>query len=59
MKDRVVKKLSNWKQQTLYQGGKEVLIKAVACSVPTYIMACFKLPKKIYGEMNSAIAKFW
>ena len=22
-------------------------------------MACFKLPKKIYGEMNSAIAKFW
>ena len=59
VRDKVVKKLSNWKQQTLSQGGKEVLIKAVASSVPTYMMACFKLPKKICGEMNSAVANFW
>ena len=39
--------------------GKEVLIKAVACSVPTYTMACFKKPKKICREINTTIASFW
>ena len=31
----------------------------MASSAPTYMMACFKLPKKICGKMNSAIANFW
>ena len=59
VRDKVVKKLSNWKQQTMSQGGKKVLIKAVASSVPTDMMACFKLPKKICGEMTSVVANFW
>ena len=35
-RDNVVLELENWKHQTLSQEGKKVLIKAVACSVPTY-----------------------
>ena len=55
----MIAKLKNWKQQSLSSGGKEVLIKAVACTMPMYTMACFKLPKKLCVEMNSAMAKFW
>ena len=36
-----------------------MLIKVVACSVPTYVMACFKFPKKISDNMNASIANFW
>ena len=59
VRDKVLMKFKSWKQQTLSQGGKEVLIKAVACAIPTYTMACFKIPKKICSEMNSAMEKFW
>ena len=38
--------------------GKEILIKVVAYAIPTYIIDCFKVPKKCYEEMNSAVAKF-
>ena len=39
--------------------GKEVLIKAVAQSIPSYTMGVFQLPLKICDELNSMCAKFW
>ena len=39
--------------------GKEVLIKAVAQSIPTYTMGVFQLPVKICNELNSMCARFW
>ena len=38
VKHRIVGKLKGWKQQTLSYGGKEVLVKAVACAVPIYTL---------------------
>ena len=38
---------------------KKVLIKTVTSAIPTYMMACFKIPKEIYREMNSTMANFW
>ena len=32
--------------------GTEVLIKVVACAIPTYTMQCFKVPKKVCDECN-------
>ena len=39
--------------------GKEVLIKAVAQSIPSYTMGVFQLPLKLCDELNSMCAKFW
>jgi len=43
--DRVWKKLKGWKERYLSRAGKEVLIKAVAQAIPSYIMSCYKLPE--------------
>ena len=39
--------------------GKEVLIKAVAQSIPTYTMGVFQLPVKLCNELNAMCARFW
>ena len=58
LKDRVWKKLQGWKGKLLSKAGKEVLIKAVAQSIPTYTMRVFLLPMRLCDELNSLCAKF-
>ena len=43
----------------LSRAGKEILIKAVAQSIPAYIMSVFQLPMKLCDELDSLCAKFW
>ena len=45
LKDRIWNKVQGWMEKCLSAGGKEVLIKSVAQSIPTYSMSCFKLPR--------------
>jgi hypothetical protein len=45
--DRVWKKLKGWKEKKLSFAGRGVLIKAVVQAIPTYLMSCFLLPKKM------------
>ena len=59
IKERLGKKLAGWKEKLLSKAGKEVLIKAVAQAIPTYIMNCFKLPDSLYDELTSLIRNFW
>ena len=59
LKDRVWKKLQGWKSKLLLRAGKEVLIKAVAQSIPTYTMGVFQLPLKLCNELNVMCARFW
>ncbi|XP_041009440.1 uncharacterized protein LOC121253499 [Juglans microcarpa x Juglans regia] len=59
IKERVWKKISNWKNSFLSSAGKEVLIKAVLQAIPTYTMSVFKLPKNLCKELNSLMANFW
>ncbi|KAL4610617.1 hypothetical protein ACB092_08G063900 [Castanea dentata] len=59
LKDRVWKKLQGWMGMLLSKAGKEVLIKAMAQSIPTYTMSVFQLPLKLCDELNALCAKFW
>ena len=47
LKERVWRKLQGWKGKLLSRAGKEVLIKAVAQSIPTYTMGGFSVSWKI------------
>lgn len=46
-------------EKALSTGGKEVLIKSVAQAIPTYSMACFKLPRGLCQHINGILRKFW
>lgn len=51
--------MQGWMEKCLSAGGKEVLIKSVAQAIPTYSMACFKLPRGLCEHINGLIRKFW
>lgn len=59
IKERVGKKISIWKEKMLSMGGKEILIKVVAQSIPTYAMSVFQLPKGFCEELESMTRRFW
>ena len=59
IKEKLVKKLVGWKEKLLSKASNEVLIKAVAQTIPTYIMSCFKLPDTLCEELMSMIRNFW
>ena len=43
----------------LSRAGKEVLIKVVAQSIPTYTMGVLLLPVKLCNDLNAMCARFW
>lgn len=57
--DRIMNKLAGWKQNTLSQAGKEVLIKAVINAISNYTMSCLLLPKGWCQDINKLVANFW
>ncbi|KAH1048031.1 hypothetical protein J1N35_038815 [Gossypium stocksii] len=59
LKDRFKPRIDNWSIRHLSQGGKEVFIKAILQSIPTYTMACFLLPKSLCAKLEGIIDKFW
>lgn len=59
MQERIKKKLQGWKEKTLSQAGREVLIKSVAQAIPTYLISCLKLTKKLCDEINAVVRDFW
>ncbi|KAK2642390.1 hypothetical protein Ddye_024153 [Dipteronia dyeriana] len=56
---RIWDKIRGWRDKFLSVGGKEVLIKAVIQSVPTYSMSLFQLPKCLLQETYRLSARFW
>lgn len=56
--DCVWKKVKGWIKGFLSRVGKEVFIKAVAQSIPTYIMSCYRIPEQYCRETESMLEKF-
>ena len=59
IKERIWNKMQGWKERLLSQAGKEVMIKAVIQSIPTYSMNVFCLPLGLIKDIESMIRKFW
>ena len=58
LKERVWKKIQSWKGKLLSTAGKEVLIKVVAQSIPTYTMGVFQILGKLCDELDAMCARF-
>ncbi|GAA0156366.1 hypothetical protein LIER_38260 [Lithospermum erythrorhizon] len=50
VRERVDERIKWWKGKLLFQPGKEILIKAVATTIPNYMRNCFKLLGLIEGR---------
>ena len=58
-KERLAKRMIGWSEKYMSSGGKEVLIKAVAQAIPTYVMGIFKLPARYCEDYMKMIRNFW
>ncbi|CAN6246168.1 unnamed protein product [Urochloa humidicola] len=59
LKERVWARIQGWKEKTLSWAGKEVLIKAVAQAIPTFVMGCFDITKEMSDQISTTISRYW
>jgi hypothetical protein len=59
LKGRIWNRIQGWKEKTLSWAGKEVLMKAVAQAIPTFVMGCFDITKEICDQISTLIARYW
>jgi hypothetical protein len=59
IKDRVWKKINSWSSKSLSKAGREVLIKSVLQSIPTYFMSIFTIPSSLCDEIEKMMNSFW
>ncbi|KAF7825904.1 reverse transcriptase [Senna tora] len=59
IKEKVVNKISGWKENFLSNAGKEVLIKFVIQAIPSYAMSILRFPKSFCQSISSLVANFW
>ncbi|KAJ8762430.1 hypothetical protein K2173_007869 [Erythroxylum novogranatense] len=59
IKDRIWKKVNDWKNKMLSRAGKETLIKFVAQALPAYCMNVFQLPLSLCDELQKIMNSYW
>nr|XP_027096039.1 uncharacterized protein LOC113715935 [Coffea arabica] len=59
IRENIKRKLQDWRNKLLSTAGKEVILKAVSMSMPTYAMSCFKLPRKLCKDISALKANYW
>ncbi|CAA0808193.1 Uncharacterized mitochondrial protein AtMg00310 [Striga hermonthica] len=59
IRERILKRLQSWRINLFSSAGREILIKAVVQSIPTYFMSLFRIPKFICDQLLSLVAPFW
>lgn len=59
LRDKMARRVADWKHKHFTKGGKEVLIKSVLQAIPTFTMSCFMVPTSICKDMERICAAFW
>jgi hypothetical protein len=59
VKDRIWKRINSWRGRTLSKAGKEVMIKSVLQSIPSYIMSVYLIPEATIKEIERMFNSFW
>uniref|UniRef100_A0A803PFI6 Reverse transcriptase zinc-binding domain-containing protein n=1 Tax=Cannabis sativa TaxID=3483 RepID=A0A803PFI6_CANSA len=59
LKDKVRQRIQSWDNKFLSRAGKEVLIKSVLQSLPSYAMNVFLLTEEICKDIERMMSKFW
>lgn len=59
IRERMMKRLTRWKEKLFLIGGKEVLIKAIVQAIPIYNMNLFKIPIGLRKDIEKLVANFW
>ncbi|KAL6578159.1 hypothetical protein OROMI_010487 [Orobanche minor] len=59
IKEKIWNRLQSWKGQVISRVGKEILIKSVIQSIPSYVSSIFLLPTKLCDEKENLMNKFW
>lgn len=49
------KRLVDWGERWMSSAAKEILIKSITQSIPTYVMSVFKLPFSVCDDLNRLI----
>ncbi|KAG8483709.1 hypothetical protein CXB51_022474 [Gossypium anomalum] len=55
----IATRMNSWSKRLLSYGGKEVFIKAILHSIPTYAFSVFLAPKGIIMDLQSNICRTW
>ncbi|XP_030502854.2 uncharacterized protein LOC115718027 [Cannabis sativa] len=59
LKNKVIARVNSWDGKVLSRAGKEILLKTVVQSLPTYAMSVFLLTKSTCLEIEKEMARFW
>lgn len=59
IRDRIWKQVNSWRTKSLSWGGREVLIKSVLQSIPSYLMSLFGLPTFLCDAIHKLLNSFW
>lgn len=59
IRDKIWHRIQGWKEKLLSMAGKEILIKAVAQAILTYVASCFDLMKSFCDQVRSMICRYW
>jgi len=58
-KDHIRNKINSWSSRCLLHAGREVLIKYVLQSIPSYVMSVFLLSGSLINEIEKMLNSFW
>ncbi|XP_060972244.1 uncharacterized protein LOC133038180 [Cannabis sativa] len=59
LKEKARKRIHNWESKRLSREGKEVLMKSVIQSLPTYAMSVILITLEIFKDVDRLMGRYW